>query len=69
VRASVTVALLGAVAALAGGWLVGRWCLGLVLIAEGACAVYWALRHDFPERPARPSVTALERVLERSRAS
>jgi len=68
-RASVTVALLGAVAALAGGWLVGRWCLGLVLIVEGGCAVAWALARDYQPRQVRPSVSALERVFERSRAS
>jgi hypothetical protein len=69
VRASVTVALLGAACALFGGWLVGRWCLGLMLIAEGGCAVAWALAHDFPARPVRPAVSALEQVFDRSRAS
>jgi len=68
-RMSITVCILGAVAALAGGWLVGRWCLGAVLIAEGGLAVGWALFHDFPARPAKPSVSALEQVFERARAS
>jgi hypothetical protein len=69
VRVSVTAVVLGALGALAGGWLVGRWCLGLVLIAEGGCAVFWSLSHDFQPRPARPSATALEQVFDRARAS
>jgi hypothetical protein len=41
--------------ALVGGWLVARWCLGLVLIAESVCGVAWGLLHDFGE-PVRREV-------------
>jgi hypothetical protein len=40
--------------ALVGGWLVARWCLGLVLIAESVCGVAWGLLHDVPETGPRP---------------
>ena len=66
---SVTVCVLGAVGALVGGWLVARWCLGLVLIAEAGCAVWWAVfAHDFPAAQQVPQQTLAE-VLERARLS
>jgi len=51
-RTSVTAVVLGAVAALVGGWLVARWCLGVVVITEAAAAVAWGLlRDDGQEQP------------------
>ena len=71
-RASVTACVLGALGALAGGWLVGRWCLGVVLIAESGLGVWWGLARDVAER--RPQGAAgqggtLAEILERARAS
>ena len=37
---------LGALGALGGGWLVGRWCFGVVLIALSTCAIAWGLLAD-----------------------
>jgi hypothetical protein len=45
-RASVTACVLGALGALVGGWLVARWCLGVVLIAESGCGVWYGLQRD-----------------------
>ena len=72
-RASVTACVLGALGALAGGWLVARWCLGLVLIGESGAAVWWGVFGHDDGRPALHPVpgqaTALVQVLERFRAS
>jgi len=71
-RASVTACVLGALGALAGGWLVARWCLGLVLIAESVAGVWWGLfGHDDGrgQVPSRVRGAALEQVFERARAS
>ena len=72
-RTSVTVCVLGAVGALVGGWLVGRWCLGVVLIAESAAAIGWGVfGHDFPGPVAREipgQGSTLAQILERSRVS
>lgn len=69
-RVPVTVCILGALGTLFGGWLVGRWCLGLALIAEGALAVWWAVfQFDDGQEPQAHEVPALEQVLNRARAS
>jgi hypothetical protein len=73
VRTSVTACVLGALGGLVGGWLVGRWCLGLVLIAESGTAVWWGVfGHDdgaVAPRRVPGQGTALEQVLERARLS
>ena len=72
-RTSAVACVLGALAALLGGWLVARWCLGLVLIAVGALAVAWGVLRDDGTGHAslpRPGQGAtLAEVLERARAS
>jgi hypothetical protein len=71
VRLSVTVVVLGGVAALFGGWLVGRWCLGVVLIAESVLAVWWGVfaHYDGAARagPVAGAPPTLAQVLERAR--
>jgi hypothetical protein len=74
VRTSVAACVLGAVCALVGGFLVGVWCLGLVLIAEGGLVVVWGVLREYGgEAVARPRVPGepvpLAEVLERARAS
>jgi len=73
VRTSAVACVLGALAALLGGWLVARWCLGLVLIAEGTLVAAWGVLRDDGRGPAslpRPGQGAtLAEVLERARAS
>ena len=69
-RTSVIACVLGALGALAGGWLVGRWCLGLVLIAESVCAIYWGLgRDDGVPSAVQVAPRSVQDVLERARAS
>lgn len=68
-RISAAACLLGALGALEGGWLVGRWCLGLVLIALSVAAIAWGLLRDDGTQPqARHApVSTLRDVLERAR--
>lgn len=68
-RPSVQVLLVaaGLVGALAGGWLVARWCLGLVLIAESAGAVLVGLFRDDGRRQARAGERMLTDILESAR--
>jgi hypothetical protein len=71
-RLQVTALLLGALGALGGGWLVGVWCFGVVLIAESAGLVAWALLHDDGEGRSAPSVhevPSLQQVLARARSA
>jgi hypothetical protein len=72
-RTSAVACVLGALVALFGGFLVGVWCLGLVLIAEGALVVAWGVLRDDGTGPAslpRPGQGGtLAEVLERARAS
>jgi hypothetical protein len=46
VLVSAALVLAGLGGALAGGALIGRWCLGLVLLAESAGAVWAGLNRD-----------------------
>jgi hypothetical protein len=46
VLTSVLLVVAGLAGALAGGALIGRWCLGLVLLAESAGAVWAGLNRD-----------------------
>jgi hypothetical protein len=72
-RASIAACVLGALCALAGGFLVGVWCLGVVLIAEGGLLAVWGVLRDDGRGPVslpRPGQGAtLAEVLERARAS
>ena len=62
--ASVALVAAGLAGALGGGWLIGRWCLGLVLIAESAgCAWAGLMRDDGTGLPRRGERTVAE-VLE-----
>lgn len=71
-RVSVLACALGAVGALGGGYLIGRWCLGLMLILLSVTAVcYGLLREAGGKQPAEqaavPQVHSLGDVLERAR--
>ena len=72
-RTSIAACVLGALCALVGGFLVGVWCLGVVLIAEGALLGAWGIWRDDGKGPVslpRPGQGAtLAEVLERARAS
>jgi hypothetical protein len=46
VLTSVLLVLAGLAGALGGGALIGRWCLGLVLLAESGGAVWFGLNRD-----------------------
>ena len=67
VLTSVFLVVAGLAGALGGGALIGRWCLGLVLLAESAGAV-WAglMRDDGTGLPRRGERTVAE-VLEEQR--
>lgn len=68
VLTSVLLVLAGLAGALAGGWLVGRWCLGLVLMAESAGAIWFGLmRDDGAGVPRRGERTPLEAAREHAR--
>lgn len=77
-RSQVTALILGALGALGGGWLVGPWCFGLVMIMLSGGVIAWGLLHDDGKAPAvsEPQLYAFPRagsslndVLERARAS
>ncbi len=66
--------ILGALGALEGGWLIGRWALGLVLIALSGAAFAWGLLRAAAEGepgvhavPGQPRPVTLAEVLERAR--
>lgn len=67
-RWQVLAVALGVAAALAGGALVGRWCLGVVLIAAGSLGVFAGVKwlDDGQPRPA-PRVVPFAEGLERAR--
>ena len=54
---SAALVLAGLLGALGGGALIGRWCLGLVLLAESAGAIWVGLNrddgHPLPQRGGR----------------
>jgi len=55
---SVCLVVIGGAGAVVGGWLVGRWCMGLVVIAESAGLVWVGLgRDDGQARPVAGSRT------------
>jgi peptidoglycan/LPS O-acetylase OafA/YrhL len=61
---SAALVVAGLAGALGGGWLVGRWCAGLVLIAESAGCVWAGLMRDdgagLPRRGERTIAEVLE---------
>lgn len=62
---------LGVLGALGGGWLVGRWCFGVVLIALSSLAIGWGLLADdgrdrAPVSPQALTVAEILRKAERS---
>jgi hypothetical protein len=60
--------ILGLGGGLAGGALIGEWCLGLVLIAESALVVFVGLaRDDGTGRPSSPQGHTVPEILERAR--
>lgn len=61
-RISVMACIIGVLGALGGGWLVGRWCLGLVLIAASAGLVAYGLLRDDGRGRAEPQVGELKSV-------
>lgn len=75
-RSQITALILGALGALGGGWLVGLWCLGLVLIVLSGGVIAWTLFRDDGKGPAgsQPQVYAfggssLNDVLDRARGA
>jgi hypothetical protein len=61
---SVLLVVAGLAGALGGGALIGRWCLGLVLLAESAGAIWFGLNRDdgtpLPRRGGRTVADVLE---------
>ena len=70
-RLSVVLLLVSLAGVLAGGWLIGRWALGLAVVADSvAVGVYALLRDDGRgQAPSVHEVPTLHQVLERARAS
>ena len=71
-RLSVILLLVSLAGVLAGGWLIGRWALGLAVIADSVAVGAYALLRDDGRGGQQPSVhqvPTLHEVLERARAS
>jgi Fe2+ transport system protein B len=69
-RLQVTALILGVLGALGGGWLVGIWCFGVVMIVLSGALIAWGLLHDDGAGRVAPSVhevPTLANVLERAR--
>lgn len=64
---SLALVVLGMAGGLSGGALVGRWCLGLVLIAESALLVVLGLSRDDGGRLPRRGARTVAQVLEDER--
>ena len=66
-RRGVVLVILGLAGALAGGWLVARWCFGAVLICESGLMVAFGLfREDGRPEPVRGPPT-IETILDYQR--
>lgn len=65
--ASVLLLAGGLAGALAGGWLIGRWCLGLVLISESAGAAVAGLLRDDGAGAVPPGARTIGEVLDQER--
>lgn len=75
-RQQVTALVLGALGALGGGWLIGVWCFGLVLIVLSAGVIVWTLFRDDGKGPAeaQPQVysfgaSSVQQILDRARGA
>jgi hypothetical protein len=74
-RLSVGLLLVSLLGVVAGGWLIGRWALGVAVIFDSLCVGGWALlRDDGRGEPAGRAVVGqvpvrLGEVLDRARAS
>jgi hypothetical protein len=64
---SAALVVLGLGGALAGGALIGEWCLGLTLIAESAGALWVGLNRDDGEPVPRRGERTVAEVLEEQR--
>ncbi|SRR6266568_3902471 len=66
---SAVLVIAGALGMLGGGALVGRWCLGLVLIGESGFAVWLGLQRDdgAGRVPSAHEPPTLAQILERGR--
>jgi hypothetical protein len=52
VRVSVLLIAAGLLGVVAGAWLLGRWAVGVAVIADSVVLVGLGLLRDVPERPA-----------------
>jgi hypothetical protein len=52
VRLSVLLIVAGMLGVVAGAWLIGRWAVGIAVVADSASLAAWGLLRDMPERPA-----------------
>jgi hypothetical protein len=72
-RLSVVLLVLALAGVVGGAWLIGRWAVGLAIIADSVAVAAWALLHDDGTGPLRNSsvheVRTVEDVLERARRS
>jgi hypothetical protein len=63
-RSSLLLVLIGGAGALGGGYLIGRWCLGLTMIAESVGLIWLGLNQedgtDLPIRGARTAQQVLD---------
>jgi hypothetical protein len=71
VRLSACLLLLSLAGVVAGGWLIGRWALGLAIITDSLLLGLWVLfRDDGRGEPQVHEVTpTLANILERARRS
>ena len=67
VLASAALVIAGLGGMLGGGALIGTWCLGLVLIAESAGAVWYGLFRDDGKSLPRPWDRTVPEILEAAR--
>jgi hypothetical protein len=69
VRTSAIACLLGALGALGGAWLVGRWAFGLTLTGLSMGLIVWGLLRDDGTAPRAEQLTppTLREVLEKAR--
>jgi hypothetical protein len=73
-RLSIVLLLASLLGVAAGGWLVGRWALGVAVIFDSLCVGVWALGRDDGKgeavsRPVGQAGVALAEVFDRARAS
>jgi len=59
--------LAGAAGACYGGWLIGRWCLGLVIIGESVFAAWLGLNQEDGSGPPLRGARTVDAVLDDER--